>query len=302
MRYVLIVLLSLPAWVMGQSSFSLSNDSILIGDQLQLEHRVLTPKGSNIEPLIHFWDSVEQSVVTPFEVVKSPQFDTLPSDSGNWLRKQWFITSFDTLGGDLLDTAKGFPLIPIAVVPFPVDSTNALVDIFEIYDVPYTWDEYLKKYGWIGLLLLVGFLALYLVLKIKRGKRAMEDHVEVLPDPYEVVLGKLSALNAQGVSSKDELKGFYTEVSYALREYLDGIHAAPILEMDLSEIKKWTIQESLNAEAQLITLLERGDLIKFAKADAPGELAQEDLKIALDLVKTWNQEIVARKEAEDGQE
>ncbi|MFT5337751.1 MAG: hypothetical protein ACI9YL_001761, partial [Luteibaculaceae bacterium] len=222
----------------------------------------------------------------PFEVIKSKELDTITGPTGKKLVKEWQLTSFDTLGGLLLDTAKGFPALFITVVPFPTDTANALIDIFEIYELPITWDEYLSKYWWILVLFVIGILGMFLVLRIRRNKHNLEVQQEVIIDPFEEALERLETLKQRTVQNKAELKEFYSEVSYAIRDYLSKTENEPILEWGLTEIKAWAMNSKLDLGKRntLIALLERGDLIKYARADAPGEMASEDLKESIKLV------------------
>lgn len=301
---ILFLLILLPCVGWSQSNFKISNDSILIGGQLLVQNEIPFSQGIMPEQLYAFMDSIEAGFQAPFEVVKSKDLDTITGPSGKKLVKEWQLTSFDTLGGLLLDTAKGFPALFITVVPFPTDTTNALVDIFEIYESPITWDEYLSKYWWLLVLFVIGILGMYLVLRIKRNKRDLDEEQEVIIDPFEEALERLETLKSRTVQNKAELKEFYSEVSYAIRDYLSKTENEPILEWGLTEIKAWAVKSKLDTGKRntLIALLERGDLIKFARADAPGEMASEDLKESITLVRDYQAVLDKIKEKQENEQ
>ena len=134
----------------------------------------------------------------------------------------------------------------------------------------------------IAVLALLALLALYLW----RRRRPREIEAEAVPlvPPRQRALERLAHARSAGYIERGELKPFYTEVTAALRGYLEAIE--PQLGADLT-----TGELALHARRrgappmllELIRILGRADLVKFARAHATPADAYGDL----DAAKRW---------------
>lgn len=131
----------------------------------------------------------------------------------------------------------------------------------------------------IALVLLAALLAWYLW----RRRRPPEVAAEPAPriPPRQVALELLAHARAAGYVERGELKPFYTELTTALRGYLEAIE--PQLGADLT-----TGELALHARRrgappvllELIRILGRADLVKFARARPAAAEAYGDLDAA----------------------
>ena len=124
-------------------------------------------------------------------------------------------------------------------------------------------------------------------------KRVKEEQLEkeevFIPSrpPYEIAMEKLDQLKEQTPTGPDQIKNFYAVLSYLVREYLEFQYFVRAIEMTTSEIEDArylvpTDQEKLH---DVITVLKRADLAKFARFQPDLNQSKEDLKMIEDFLK-----------------
>ena len=125
-------------------------------------------------------------------------------------------------------------------------------------------------------------------------KRVKEEQLEkeevFIPSrpPYEIAMEKLDQLKEQTPTGPDQIKNFYAVLSYLVREYLEFQYFVRAIEMTTSEIEDArylvpTDQEKLH---DVITVLKRADLAKFARFQPDLNQSKEDLKMIEDFLKS----------------
>ena len=125
-------------------------------------------------------------------------------------------------------------------------------------------------------------------------KRVKEEQIEkeevFIPSrpPYEIAMEKLDQLKEQTPTGPDQIKNFYAVLSYLVREYLEFQYFVRAIEMTTSEIEDAryfvpTDQEKLH---NVITVLKRADLAKFARFQPDLNQSKEDLKMIEDFLKS----------------
>ena len=138
-------------------------------------------------------------------------------------------------------------------------------------------------------LLLAGILyGLYVIY----GKRIPTEHIEVetvqsSKTPDEMALEKLNHLKGSKYMQSGEIKEFYVQLSYILREYVENSVYIKILEMTTEEIKKYrsVIPFDRDQLSIWIDILQRADLSKYAKSDPEKMICHEDLAAGETFVK-----------------
>ena len=124
-------------------------------------------------------------------------------------------------------------------------------------------------------------------------KRVKEEQLEkeevFIPSrpPYEIAMEKLDQLKEQTPTGPDQIKNFYAVLSYLVREYLEFQYFVRAIEMTTSEIEDArylvpTDQEKLH---DVITVLKRADLAKFARFQPDLNQSKKDLKMIEDFLK-----------------
>ena len=138
-------------------------------------------------------------------------------------------------------------------------------------------------------LLLVGIL---FGLHFIYGKRMPVEDTEVetvlstrLAD--EMALEKLNYLKDSTYIQRGEIKKFYVELSYILREYVENSVYIKTLEMTTEEIKLYRSEIPFDHDQLGIwmDILQRADLCKYAKSDPESMICHEDLTAGETFVK-----------------
>ena len=130
-------------------------------------------------------------------------------------------------------------------------------------------------------LLLVGIL---FGLHFIYGKRMPSKDIEVQTGPSnrladEMALEKLNHLKDSTYIQRGEIKKFYVELSYILREYVENSVYIKTLEMTTEEIKLYRSEIPFDRDQLGIwmDILQRADLSKYAKSDPESMICHEDL-------------------------
>ena len=138
-------------------------------------------------------------------------------------------------------------------------------------------------------LLLAGILfGLYVIY----GKRIPTEHIEVetvqsSKPADEMALEKLNHLKGSKYLQRGEIKEFYVQLSYILREYVENSVYIKTLEMTTEEIKQYRSVIPFDRDQLSIwmDILQRADLSKYAKSDPERMICHEDLAAGETFVK-----------------
>jgi hypothetical protein len=116
------------------------------------------------------------------------------------------------------------------------------------------------------------------------GKRIPAKHIEVetvgsTRSADEMALEKLNHLKDSTYLQRGEIKKFYVELSYILREYVENSVYIKTLEMTTEEIKQYrsVIPFDRDQLGIWMDILQRADLSKYAKSDPEKMICHEDL-------------------------
>ena len=139
------------------------------------------------------------------------------------------------------------------------------------------------------ILLLIGILyGLYVIY----SKRILTEYIEVEPvrssrPADEKALEKLNDLKDSKYLQRGEIKEFYVQLSYILREYVENSVYIKTLEMTTEEIKQYrsVIPFDHDQLGIWMDILQRADLSKYAKSDPERMICHEDLAAGETFVK-----------------
>ena len=265
----------------AQSKVSASVDSttIKIGEQIKYQIEVET----NPEDLVVF---PEGETFSPLEMVESLEADTLQENGNYRLLKEYFLTQFDSgkyviPSQEVIIKNSSFftDSIPVEVNDVVVDTTKQKlypikpsVEVKKGFRLP-EWILWL-----FGILLVAGLVA-YLVIR-KKKKEAKEYE---LP-PYEDAMAELKKLDEAHYLERREIKEYYSQLSFAVRKYLDRKIYDHGLERTTNELilylEEQKSQGKLNLTDETIRdferILKRADLAKFARSKPDVITAKED--------------------------
>lgn len=293
--FVAIVFLLCSFVSFSQVSSSIDSTKIKIGAQITYKIQV----EADTTDLVVF---PEGQTFMPLEMIESYKVDTTKNNARYNLIKKYGLTQFDS-GHYTIPRQK----IIIGEKTFFTDSVkvevnNVKVDTTKqgLYDIkPYIDVEKNKSNWWktaliiLGVLLLVAFVLYWFIWRKKPLTQA--DEIALLP-PYERAKMALKKLDESDYLQQAELKGYYSELTFIIRKYLDEKVYDRALESTTDELiarlnlLKDGNQIELSKEdiRNIETILKRADLVKFAKSAPDIELAKIDrntIDIEIDHVK-----------------
>jgi hypothetical protein len=139
--------------------------------------------------------------------------------------------------------------------------------------------EYPPGGNWWWWAALAALLVLYKTAGAWRGRFRSGKPAAVVVPPRERALRILSGLGRP--DKRDEADGFYQEISNLIREYLREVGKIPAADMTTAELEDRLRNDGpLSGEDARIVLsvLRRGDDVKFARATVTDEVMTGDIK------------------------
>lgn len=128
-------------------------------------------------------------------------------------------------------------------------------------------------------LIILVIIAVYFILKYLK-RRKSDTEVLVVP-PYLKALNRIDELVAPGIPDGKEGKAFCFILSEILREYMGAIRNFNTLEMTTNEIAG-VVKDK--ADIQLLNLLKRIDLVKFADIFMSKTAFEEQVSLSLEYI------------------
>ncbi len=224
------------------------------------------------------------------EVLNSYKIDTVKTNDKWELIKQYGVTQFDT--GKFT-----IPRIPILINGKPSYSDSLKVEVFNVkvdtlkqkmYDVKDVAQVETSSNWWkylLGILLLVGIAVLAYWL-IKKYQNQPKEEEPVYTSPIEKATSLLQQLETKELWQKGEVKGYYSELTDIVRNYIEEEIEIPAMESTTSELiaelRRVANQKKLKLSKETLENLEKvlmqADLVKFAKVKPLDFEIEEDKK------------------------
>ncbi len=279
----------------AQVTSAIDSTTIKIGEQITYHIQVETDTTS----LVVF---PEGQTFSPLEMIESYKVDTLKNNDKYNLIKKYGLTQFDSgaytiprqkviIGSKTFFTDS----LKVEVNNIVVDTTKqGLYDIKPIIEVNKSgsnWWKYLLL-----TLLIIGVIAFLIYWFIWRKKPLSEEEQIALLPPYDRAKLALIKLDESPYLENQNLKDYYSDLTFIIRKYLDEKVYNRALESTTDElINRLTLlkegnQVDISKEdiKNLESILKRADLVKFAKSAPDIELAKLDrntIDIEIDHVK-----------------
>ncbi len=260
-------------------SSNFSQDTILIGDQVEWSAKVKVPQDVTV-----WLDSLSNPVVPGVELISGFTFDTISSKKRKELdiELKAILTSFDSgsyyLPRQVIYFYKGEELVDtlvlnernLEVTTVPIDTTT-----YEMFDIkpqikyPVTFKV---VFPWVlaGLAILGLIYVLFVLLKRRRENRPVFGKPVVQDPPHIVALRNLEKIREQKLWQSNKEKEFYTEVTETMREYIESRYNLPTFEKTTAEIMDSLVGAGAQGEEfeELKEMFSVADLVKFAKYKA----------------------------------
>ncbi len=224
------------------------------------------------------------------EVINSYKIDTVKTNDKWELIKQYGVTQFDT-------GRFTIPRIAVLINGKPSFSDSLKVEVFNVkvdtlkqkmYDIKdvaqvqsySNWRKYL-----LVILLLVGIAALAYWL-IKKYQNRPQEEEPIYTSPIEKATSLLQQLETKELWQKGEVKGYYSELTDIVRNYIEEEIEIPAMESTTSELitelRRVANQKKLKLSKETLVNLEKvlmqADLVKFAKVKPLDFEIEEDKK------------------------
>jgi len=281
-------------WSFAQVTTAIDTTAIKIGEQITYHVQVETDTTN----LVVF---PEGQTFAPMEMIESYPMDTLKKKDKYNLIKKYGLTQFDSgsytiprqkiIVGDktfFTDSLK------VEVHNVVVDTTQGLYDIKPLIAVEKSGSNWWKNV--LLVLLAIAAIAFLLYWFIWRKKPLTEAEEIALLPPYDRAKLALRKLDDSPYLENENLKDYYSELTFIIRKYLDEKVYDKALESTTDELitrlnlLKEGNQVDLSMEdiKNLESILKRADLVKFAKSAPDIELAKIDrdtIDVEIDHVK-----------------
>lgn len=282
----------------AQPLAELDTNKLRIGEQatisLSLSYRV------DQGPMEIYFPDIKDTITGQIEVINVGAVDTALIDKEHdpyaFRRTQelvitsfeegfWAIPPFHFIVND--DTLETVPLL-LEVGTVQVDTTQAIKDIKEIFEVPYTFVDWLKdNWKWVaGGAGVLAVLAVVLLL-IFRKKPIEVAHAEEpdLPDYLRALLA-LDELEKKQLWQNGKVKRYYVDLTDILRNYIEDRYKVHALEYTTAQLVSALQLTEMPADKRerLNSLLQIADMVKFAKAKPTGDENEMAMRTARDLI------------------
>jgi hypothetical protein len=294
------VILSMLSFLFSLFSFSqvtstIDSTKIKIGEQITYKIQV----EADSTDMVVF---PEGQTFSPLEMIESYKTDTLRVDSKFNFIKKYGLTQFDsgtyTIPRQKIiigDKAFFTDSLKVDVRNIAVDTTEqGLYDIKPSKEVEKSSSNFWRNLLFVLLILVVVSALIYWF--VWRKKPLTEEEQIALLPPYDRAKMAIKKLDESQYLQKEEIKEFYSELTFIIRKYLDEKVYDRALESTTDELIRMLkllkdgnkIELSNEDIVNLETIFKRADLVKFAKSRPDIVLAEIDrntIDVEIDHVK-----------------
>jgi len=281
-------------------SVTADKQNVSIGDWITLHLQVTGPKD-----LVVTWPSFHEAL-KDFEFIKQEEPKTLTNDQNTTSNVDVVVTKFDegkyTIPALTIQyktsknsgTLQSNP-ISIGVTGVKVDTSKDIKDIKPPLSLGISWREILPYLlGAIAAILLIWVIN-YIRKKRKKGEKIYQPQVPSRP-AHEIALEALRKLEAEKLWQQGRVKEYHSRVSDVIRTYIEQTLSINAMEMTTDLILSTDQIKALNQrnKSELQELLERADLVKFAKFQPLSNEHEASMKNAVSFIEsTMSAEAIA---------
>jgi hypothetical protein len=286
---LLLGMLLLPGFtpVTAQVVARLSSDSaaVWVGRPFDITLQVAAPVGSAVRTL-----PTGPTASPGPELLAQQDWDTLPAAGGPlFLARRLQYIAWDTgllqipslplLAGT--DTVLTNALTLRAAFP-PADTV--LADIKPILTEPARWEDFLPYLA--GIAALSGVILAALYYRNRQARSHPSPPPAAPPPAHELALQRLKELCRKQWLQAGRIRDYHSELAHIIRSYIDQRFGIAALEQATEEIlDDWNrTGQDPSLAANLRSLLETADLVKFAKAEPPADFHERAMMYVMDFI------------------
>lgn len=288
---------------------------ILIGDEVSLTLQISYPPDYRLQSIglgvLEQVDSVEVKYIAPADTAsRSPRVNVVQKITLTSFEEGQHIippipVNFFFQDGEVSLQTKTLQLIVKTIPINPTDSVG-LQPIKDIIREPLKLQDILPYLALLAGCVAVGLLVWYFFNRNKVN-RPKETITAPPPAPHELAFQRIAALQKEQYLDKAEFKAYQSQISYILREYLEGrYHIAALETTTFDLLKKLTLIDLPKGWFDpLKRLLQQADRVKFAKAELPIDVHQKSLDRLINFIEetipssiTTEEESIQKEEEE----
>ena len=248
---------------------------ILIGEQTKVRLQVSVDADKRVDFPV-YRDTLTRGVELLYEA--EPDTQLLNNGKRMLITHEYTITSFDSalyylppmpvrVDSTIYRSNALALMVYTMVVPLDPENPDAFFGPNDVMKAPFVWSDWYGVIVRIVLLILIGFLLVYLVKRFFDNKPIVR-RVKVEPKlpPHQLAMQEMERIKGEKIWQQGRAKEYYTELTDALRTYIKERFGFDALEMTTSEIIDKLLEvKDREALADLKKLLQTADLVKFAK-------------------------------------
>jgi len=257
----------------GTLTASLDQASAPVGGLVWLTLDYRLPKGGRLpeKPEVKGLDglSILKQIINPRQI----RIQLLLDHLGPWQSEPISLSYLDSKGQTQLLTAHPVSIQAVSNLGEKAEKAQ-LRPIRDIVPVKSIWQSYLLWLAAFAALVLIG-LGLFWWYKRRQTPAALTEYME---PPGVRARRELRGLETQRYFENGMVKKHYFVFSEILRRYLESIRSFPAVEYTTEEIAQHIRTEQ---DRQLLPLLQRADLVKFADDVPTTARKEEDIQAAL---------------------
>ena len=295
LKYKLLLSLLLISIVsFGQqpiATATIDTNAMLIGDQVNLALQFSGPSGMQIA-----WPLIPDTILEKIDVLNREKIDTVMNKQSNTTSysQNILLTCFDSGFYTIPPIRFHYRMLPdttiyvtqtrmhfLAVHTVAVDTTKPIKPIKGPMRAPLTFREILP---WIIVGLVVIALIIFLIYYLRKRKKKepiFRFRPRIQLKPHEVALTEFEKLRVKQLWQQGKLKGYYTELTDILRNYIEDRFNIAAMESTSAEILHDLLEvKSINRSVwdDLGKMLMMADMVKFAKENPTPEQNDENLE------------------------
>jgi hypothetical protein len=255
----------------------LDSTNILLGDQVKFFLEIDHPKNVAVE-----FPQVPDTIQSLIEVLERSKIDTFELDNEEFQKQiqSFTITCFDSGSYRIppywfkIDVDGRVDSIPsngvtLNVYSMEIDTTKGPTDIKMPYGAPLTLKEVTPYILGVMLIGAIIFLILYSIKRKKSNKPIFARPQKPKEPAHIIALRELERIKFEKIWQKGKTKQYYSEITEALRVYIEDRFEIPAMEQTSDEtLETFKFRRDLLSEknfTNLSQILKLADLVKFAK-------------------------------------
>ncbi len=311
---LILIFFSLMSFGQLSVAVSASSDTINFGDEVLLTYKLNIPEGVDVTSLdftplkeclnlVHDQSPTELDSIMDVDVLDGGPFKI---DNNNLIVTKDKLNGVIPISGTIRARVSSIGVLDL---PRPilghlsgvkemllgsprlfVKPLGAMEDInpnWNIIEEEISWRDYLKY-----LYILLGLAALGAAIYFVRPYLKKEKEVIVIEVPEEkppadvIALKDLDILKSKELWQNGDTKGYHTELTRIMRQYIEDRYEIQALEMTSSQLKKEMNLKVMNSSivSRFDDILQIADKVKFAKGDAGPEINIQFMEEAYNIV------------------